>query len=82
MARSAKCWIYYAPTKKWYTPEEALEAFKRWEPMKRRKLLGEDHLEDFKVIDPKAGLRDRIKVLNKISEEIEVFANRIMEYYR
>lgn len=75
-AHYSGCWIYVPATDKWYTPKEFVEST---ETIRRKR--GADNSSDYKIRDPKSGLIEKIKQLEKLQNEVKDFSNRLFEYY-
>lgn len=70
------CWIYSRNSKHWYTPEEFMEAdvsiaFHKGKPL----------TSNFAVMDPQLGLQQRIELLGRTQQEIDIFSRRIFLYF-
>lgn len=70
------CWIYSRNSKHWYTPEEFMEAdisiaFHKGKPL----------TANFAIMDPQLGLNQRIQLLGRTQQEIDVFSRRIFLYF-
>ncbi|MNL24325.1 hypothetical protein D3C87_1457530 [compost metagenome] len=70
------CWIYSKVSKKWYTPEEFMASE---ETVKKHR--GDNDAYKFAVKDPLIGLQERIDLLHRTSQEIDIFNKRIHNYY-
>jgi hypothetical protein len=73
----AKLWVYRVDKKVWYTPEEFKDTYINNSSPESMKMI----LHYFKIIDPQAGLKQRLDFMKKTSEEIEIFTKRVIEYY-
>ena len=77
-ARIARLWIYQVSRKKWFTPEE-MHAYVE---ENKQKLSGDERdMADYRIIDPRKGLQDRIAVVKKVSDELVEFNQRLKAYY-
>ncbi|EOR93322.1 hypothetical protein ADIARSV_3509 [Arcticibacter svalbardensis MN12-7] len=70
------CWIYSTHTQKWYTPEEFMAGNERVSHYR-----GREDERQFKIMDPKAGLKDKLAKLKEIQNDIDEFSTRMMDYY-
>lgn len=72
----AGCWVYSIETRKWYTPEEFVKSNERVTMHRNKPEEGQ-----FKVIDPKAGIRAKTEKLTLVQKELEEFTKKVCEYY-
>lgn len=75
-AYHAGCWVYSVETGKWYTPEDFVQSAERVRMHRNKPEEGQ-----FKVMDPKAGIRTKLDKLNKMQMELEEFTKKVCDYY-
>jgi hypothetical protein len=71
-----KCWIFQYRMKRWYTPEEFKAEFSD------ATIYDDKWFDNFKLMDPIAGLRAADKQIEMIMEKRKVFQQRLFEYYQ
>jgi hypothetical protein len=72
----SKMWIFRQDSKTWYTPDEFREEFILKKHDNIHTILGH-----FKIMDPQVGLKQRLDLMKRTSEEIESFTKRVAAYY-
>lgn len=72
----AGCWIFSVKTGKWYTPEEFVKSNETVSVHR-----GKPDQADFKVMDPKAGIKQKLTKLSADQKELEEFTKKVCDYY-
>lgn len=72
----AGCWVYSVETGNWYTPEEFVKSAERVRMHRNKPEEGQ-----FKVMDPKAGIRVKLDKLHKMQAELDEFTRKVCDYY-
>lgn len=78
-ARSTGCWFYCKRNNDWLTPEE-FEALGKGDLI----LYGENCrtvITDYQMVDPKYGIKSRMKTLNDATADLEKFTERVTTYF-
>lgn len=79
MAKEKGLWIYQKSEKKWFTPDEFREVAHR---LIKREPGGHSNQWDFHTADPWEGLRLRIEYLERVTQQIRDFSNRLEAFYK
>ena len=78
-ARENACWFCNKRYEDWMTPEEFEMLFKV-----HRISYGENDrtlLDNYRMLDPRVGIRYRINIANKATADLQEFSDRVFAYF-
>lgn len=70
-----KCWIFNTYNKEWHSPEEFLSKFEK-------QTYSQGWIENFKIMNPYAGLKAADIMEQKLREKRLLFQQRVFNYYQ
>jgi hypothetical protein len=73
----SNCMIYSTATGQWYTPEE----FMKTDSEKISVHRGKDDADKFKVMDPRAGLKQKLGAAARAVQDLSAYIAKIDEYF-
>lgn len=76
-AEQNHCWIYFEGDRKFYTPDEFLE---QWKRLYKQEKTGFSNIKDFVVKNPFAAIRQRIEWVNKVNDELQSMLKKFEGY--